>query len=371
MQCYTSGLIIMIHLAYFITPHGFGHAARATAVMLACLQKRRDLWFEVYTTVPQWFFDDSRLTNYTIHPLACDIGLVQINSLQEDLPATLRALESFYPISEPVVVKLSEEAKEKEIKAILCDISPLGISVAKRIHVPSVLIENFTWDWIYEGYLSEEPGFIPFIEYLKELYAQCSFHVQAIPFCKPEPCHLIVDPISRPIYTSREAIRTSLEIPQNAPVVLITMGGIESNRFPVEMLQKMPDTYFIVPGGASFASKQKNLILLPHRSGYYHTDLMNACDAVIGKLGYSTLAEACWTGVPYGYIPRLKFRESPPLARFVREEMGGIEIPEDLFWEESLLESVNQLLQLPRRKQKTNGADQIAGFLISSILQQQ
>ncbi len=339
--------------------------------MLACLQKRRDVWFDVYTTVPQWFFDDSRLTNYTIHPLACDIGLMQINSLQEDLPATLRALKNFYPISETLVNTLSQELESKGVEAVLCDISPLGIPVARKMNIPSVLIENFTWDWIYEGYLSEEPGFLTYIEYLREQYDCFSYHIQSTPFCEPKPSSLVVDPISRPIYTSREVIRDSLEIPQNASVVLITMGGIESNRFPIELLQKMSEIYFIIPGGTSVVSRQKNLILLPHRSGYYHTDLMNACDAVIGKLGYSTLAEAYWTGTPYGFIPRLKFRESPPLARFVREVMGGIEIPEDLFWGEFLLESINQLLQLPRRKRNTNGADQTADILLTSLLCQE
>ena len=35
---------------------------------------------------------------------------------------------------------------------------------------------------------------------------------------------------------------------------------------------------------------EKNLILLPHHSVFFHPDLVNASDAVVGKLGYSTLA---------------------------------------------------------------------------------
>ena len=46
-------------LAYFVSPHGFGHAARACAVM----QAMRAVWprvvFEVFTLVPEWFFAES------------------------------------------------------------------------------------------------------------------------------------------------------------------------------------------------------------------------------------------------------------------------------------------------------------------------
>ncbi|BAJ63537.1 glycosyltransferase family protein [Anaerolinea thermophila] len=360
----------MIRIAYFITPHGFGHAARATAVMLACLQKCQDLWFEVYTTVPQWFFEDSRLINYTIHPLACDVGMVQKNSMEEDIPATIKALQYFYPVNKQLIEELSREFSEKEIRAVLCDVAPLGILAAHQARIPSLLIENFTWDWIYEGYLSEEPDFQPFIEYLQGVYRQVIYHIQTQPACSVSTqADLNVFPVSRPIYSSREEIRKSLTIPQDVPAVLITMGGIESNQFPFEVLKKMPNVVFIVPGGAKTPYKQANLILLPHRSGYYHTDLMNACDAVIGKLGYSTLAEAYWTGTPYGFIPRARFRESPPLAVFAKETMGGLEIPMESFWGEPLLSFIEYLIQIPKKNAVMNGSEQIADFLMGLVNQ--
>lgn len=40
-----------------ITPHGFGHAARAAAVVEA-VGKRIPAEFVVVTTVPEWFFSD-------------------------------------------------------------------------------------------------------------------------------------------------------------------------------------------------------------------------------------------------------------------------------------------------------------------------
>ncbi len=45
-------------LAYFISPHGFGHAARACAVMSAILERMPGVRFEIFTEVPRWFFVD-------------------------------------------------------------------------------------------------------------------------------------------------------------------------------------------------------------------------------------------------------------------------------------------------------------------------
>ena len=86
-------------LAYFISPHGYGHAARAAAVMEAIHQRRPDTRFEVFTLVPAWFLADSLTAPFSYHPLLTDIGLVQKNSLIEDLPQTLRRLDDFLPFA--------------------------------------------------------------------------------------------------------------------------------------------------------------------------------------------------------------------------------------------------------------------------------
>ncbi len=107
-----------------------------------------------------------------------------------------------------------------------------------------------------------------------------------------------------------------------------------------------------------------NLVLLPHRSPYFHPDLVNASDAVIGKAGYSTLAETYYAGVPYGYVERPKFRESQFLAAYIRREMKGMPISETQFENGEWLASIADLLALPRiKRRQQNGADQAAEFI--------
>ncbi len=62
-------------IAYFISPHGFGHAARAAAVMEVLSEIDTGVQFEIFTTVPSWFFQDSMSAPYAYHHLVTDIGL--------------------------------------------------------------------------------------------------------------------------------------------------------------------------------------------------------------------------------------------------------------------------------------------------------
>jgi UDP-N-acetylglucosamine:LPS N-acetylglucosamine transferase len=180
---------------------------------------------------------------------------------------------------------------------------------------------------------------------------------------------LTTEPVSRPILTPRDVIRSQLSIPQDALAVLITMGGIETGFDFITTLEETKAYYFIIPGGSPQAISRMNLRLLPHHSGFYHPDLVAASDAIIGKLGYSTLSEACTAGIPYGFIPRSTFRESPPLAAYVTQMMSGLEILESDYTQGNWVGQLPQLLSQPRKDPpRLNGADQIAHWLLRYLV---
>ncbi|WP_217995096.1 hypothetical protein, partial [Methylogaea oryzae] len=161
----------MDRIAYFITPHGFGHAARACAVMQALRQLRPSLQLHIYTRVPRWFFRDSLGEDgWQYHETMTDIGLVQASPMSEDLPATLSALDAFLPFSDTLVERLAAQVAAQGCELIVCDIAPLGIAVARRAGIPSALVENFTWDWIYQGYFDAEPRLAAHADYLAALF---------------------------------------------------------------------------------------------------------------------------------------------------------------------------------------------------------
>lgn len=350
-------------IAWFITPHGFGHAARSAAAMLA-LEKRLTVHFHIYTQVPEWFFRESLIQNFTYHNCLTDIGLAQHTSLDEDLPETLRRLEKFYPFNPTVVSDLADNVKSHGCRLVICDIAPLGIAVAQQAGLRSILVENFTWDWIYQTYTGSEPSFDKYIKILANWFDRADDHIQTEPVCNHRPVPLTTQPVSRPSRSTRTDIRTRLSIPFDQPTVLITMGGIETAFDFLASLQNAKEMCFIIPGGTNRETSHPNLRLLPHHTGFYHPDLVAASDAIVGKLGYSTLSEAYAAGIPYGFIPRSTFRESPPLTRYVHEHMRGLEIPESAYVSGAWIEMLPDLISRPRLPAPSiNGADQLADWI--------
>jgi UDP-N-acetylglucosamine:LPS N-acetylglucosamine transferase len=351
-------------VAYFISPHGFGHGARAAAVMSAIHEIAPSVQFEIYTKVPQWFFQPSLSGPFNYHSLLTDIGLVQKNSLHEDIKGTLESLDRFFPLERFLITKLAETLNTMKCEMVVCDISPMGIVAARESGVPSVLVENFTWDWIYEGYVNENSRLHGHINYLQKIFESADYHIQGEPVCHYSEADLVVNPISRKFRTPAKSLREKLKIPKGLKVVLITMGGIPGEYSFLKQLEYHPDIYFVIPGGSRDIQIYSNIILLPHRSDFFHPDLINASDMVIGKLGYSTLAEVYYAGIPFGYVIRPNFRESEKLAGFVKKNMKGFSLTEAEFQNGSWLYLLSDYLTFPRLgRNETNGANQAAGFI--------
>ena len=358
-----------ISIAFFITPHGFGHAARAAAIMSELHDLNQSVYFEIYTLVPAWFFRDSLGPYFTIHSLKTDIGLIQKSPLEEDLPATLKCLAEFIPFNSRLITDLANQLISLNCQIILCDIAPLGIEIARKAGIPSVLIENFTWDWIYQAYLHEYAKFEYIIAYYKEIFNSVNFHIQTEPICEPDRfADLTTFPVSRKNRQSINHVRDKLSIPKNCKAVLISMGGIQVEYNFLAELQKAGDYYFVIPGFGSSPSIKDNLILLPHHSTFYHPDLVNACDAVIGKTGYSTVSEVYHAGVPFGFVSRPKFRESEVMAVFIREKMSGLEISEQDFSLGNWVSKLPELFSFMRTHSEVpNGANQVAMFILDLL----
>jgi hypothetical protein len=142
------------------------------------------------------------------------------------------------------------------------------------------------------------------------------------------------------------------------------MGGMDWRHSGLERLAALAPTHLLFTGGEAGSDIPANVHFLGQQSGFFHPDLVAASDAVVGKLGYSTLAEVYHAQIPYGYIPRAHFRESAVLGDFIHAQMSGLPIAEDTFVNGRWIDAIPALLAQPRpQRQPINGADQIADFV--------
>jgi hypothetical protein len=57
----------------------------------------------------------------------------------------------------------------------------MGIPVAQKAGVASVLVENFTWDWLYRQYVADAGELSAHITYLQGLFEAADYHIQTEP----------------------------------------------------------------------------------------------------------------------------------------------------------------------------------------------
>ena len=355
-------------IAYFVSPHGFGHAARAAAVMQSLSDMDPSVHFEIFTTVPHWFFQESLTASFSYHYLLTDIGLEQKTAFEIDYEDSLRRLSAFFPVPPSMIAEICETIEIQKCVLVVCEIAPMGILVAKKAGIASLLVENFTWDWIYEHYSISDERIHQFIDYLKPIFDGADFHIQTEPVCRPASVDLLSAPVSRKVRTDSDKIRAELGISRLSKMVLITTGGIPQSYDFLEKLHAQREICFVMPGAGPEQSVRNNLTILPHHSAFYHPDLVNASDAVVGKIGYSTVAEVYQARIPFGYVARSDFRESVSMVDFVQKRMSGIAISESDFSSGNWIQKLNDLFGLNHMpSDNINGADQIGRFIARII----
>jgi hypothetical protein len=348
--------------AFFVTPHGFGHASRAAAVAESLTRYLPQCQFEFFTTVPKHHIAAS-VENFRYQTLNCDVGMAQTDALRADLPKTLRHLNSFLPFDPTEVQRLAAYLERQCCIAVISDISPLGLQVARAATLPSVLVENFTWDWIYRHYALDHPQMGKHATYLSSIFASADLHLQCQPICHIKPDSVLTSPVSRRFQKDPAAVRSQLGLSPATIIVFISMGGTPHSLPELEMLAKYYDNItFVIAGHSPTRATPSNIRLLPINSTLFHPDLVRAANVVIGKVGYSTIAEVYQAGVPFGYFSRLENPEMGPLLSFLEENIQGIHFTENAYQTSTWLDHLEVLLSMPRidRSREPNGADQCA-----------
>lgn len=358
----------MPHLVYFVSSHGFGHAARAAAVAAALDRRLPGSRVTFMTTVPAWFFEASLAAAAAVEPVDADLGLVQTDAMTEDLEATVRELRERIPFRDAAVDAVARRVEALAGDLVVCDIAPLGIAVAERCGLPSVLIENFTWDWIYRGYLEECAELEPIADELEEVFRGADHRVQTEPVCAPSAGALQVGPVYRTPRCGRAEVRRSLGVPESAPLAVVTMGGVDWTYESLAADLGEGDPWLVVPGSRR-RERRGRVIRIPHRSEHYHPDLIHAADAVVAKLGYSTLAEVWSAGVPLAYLARPRFPESAKLEEWARCRLESRRLETSDLGSGAWLDEVRELLTAPRRDgcRESEAARRIARFLTSLV----
>ena len=333
-------------LAVFVSSHGFGHASRSCAVLEQLCDLEPRVQIELFTRFPEWFFA-SLGQHLHFNELDCDLGLVQTDAFEVDYRATLSGLSDRLPFRPDLISNLAQRVRALGCQAVLCDIAPLGLAVARAAGLPSILVENFTWDWIYRGLAQQAPALRDYAKLLQPHFMGADIHIQTEPVCLPARNAHRLGPIARTFRTSVSETRNALSVASTDRLVFISMGGTYID-FPFleQLKDRFPEIKFAISGASKMIETDCNLTLLPVHCPLHHPDLVRAADLVIGKAGYSTIAEVHTAGVPFGCFIRADYPEMGPLVKFIETEIPAKMLAPEQFANGAWLADLPELLAM-------------------------
>ena len=139
-------------IVFYISGHGFGHASRDVEVLNAVLRRRPSVPVTIRSAVPVWFLEASLEQRVALASLETDPGLAQFDSLRIDETETVLRARRFYDGFDERVAAEAAWLRTIGARLVVADVPPLACAAAARAGVPSIVLGNFTWDWIYRGF---------------------------------------------------------------------------------------------------------------------------------------------------------------------------------------------------------------------------
>ncbi len=276
-------------VAIVCSAHGYGHVTRQTA--LARALRDEGVSCTLFTAAPvalvaEWLPDP------TVVPWTADVGIVQPDSLSEDIENTRVRLEA---VCSPARIDALADALSGFTQVIV-DTAPPAMEAARLTGVPCVAVGNFDWAWIYSHY----PRLRDFAERFARWQAP---HLAASlwpgpglrGFASVVPFGLLAR-VGQPVLP-----------PSPDQRVLVSFGG-----FGLDLNALLP----VIPGVRYLLAAHGPCLDRPDCSvisdvAYPH--LVASADLVLSKPGYGILGEAMAAGTRLLWVPRGAFPEAQSL----------------------------------------------------------
>lgn len=359
----------MSAIAYYISSHGYGHAARQQAVIKELVAAGAAV--HVRTAAPQKFFPGVR----SYQPQRYDIGLIQADALSFDVGASLRWYAEFLEEQAALIPQEVAFLRRENVQLVVSDMPPIALDIAEAAGLPGVVVTHFTWDWVYEHYLDDYPNYDFVVERIRGSYRKASLALQMqIPlphdftvFSQVEPLPLVYNAPTQ----SRQQVRTAFGVPDGAKLGLLSMGGHAWGSTDIRALREMEGWVFLVMPGAweQVREQPERFRVVPPSYPDYHNLIAHA-DVVVGKAGGSTVAEVVGHGTRMIYTTHPQWRESALLSETLRRyASASLPVALDAFQAGAWLTELERILTLPAQQPAfpRNGAQVAAQRLLALL----
>jgi L-arabinokinase len=314
---------------YYVSGHGFGHATRSCVVMNALHAVDPSVFFHIRSNAPRWLFAKNVVAPFEYCFVEVDVGVVQRTIFNIDKMRTLRNCEEALDRGPRVLKQELKFGQANPPHLILSDIAPIAFDVGHKLGVPAVGIANFSWDWIYQGYVKEMKPFAQIVSAVRESYARAELLLK-LPFSGEFPAFRKtknIGLVARRSSADRAETFEALGIPRtNKKVVLLAFGGVDGAGFMIDGIERNPQCLFVIPTDQALP-RLPNAVKVPEVVHVRFQDLVKACDLVVSKPGYGIVSECVANRTPFLYTSRDDFVEYDVMVRQMPKMMPCAFIP--------------------------------------------
>jgi hypothetical protein len=290
-----------------VTNHGFGHAVRTSSVASAIKQLNPEILIVLVTTAPYWLLESYLQADFIYRPRAFDVGVIQFDSFNMDLNATLTKMQEFRSREAQILAGEVNFLKTNKVGLVLADIPAMAAKIAKSAGIPCWMISNFGWDFIYRDWGED---FQDLVDWIGECYQQCD-RLFRLPLAEPMSNFTQIIDVGLTGGTPRYSethLRENFGIKsRKEKTILLTFGGLGLEAIPYHKLTEFSHWQFITFDHK--APELPNLVKVRDRQ-YRPVDFMPLCDRVVSKPGFTTFAESLKLDIPVVTLTREGFAES-------------------------------------------------------------
>lgn len=344
-------------ICYYISGHGYGHAARACQVM-AALPANVNLL--VRTNVPADFIARESGRKVKVIPGQFDTGVLQTDNRTLDWPATIEKAGEVNAACAGALLDEVALLRKNRVDIVVSDVPPAPLEASRMAGLPSVVIGNFTWVEIYDREKNRHPQAGALADLWREQYALATLAIRTAPaFPMKYFRHKTdVELIARRGKNVRAALCRHLGEPPKQRLVLLYFGTFGDAALTIP---EIPGITFV-----AFTPMPKPVIELNPKEWRF-PDVVASVDCVIAKPGYGTIGECMANGTPVVYHPRTEFAEYPLLRKAIESTGAGVAIAgRDLMtgrWQKA----IDTACKLKPKRLPARGAQQAAELILDLV----
>ena len=355
-------------IAWYITPHGFGHAVRSLEVIRCILLQSPEAEIVLVSDIPEFLVEQNVGRKLPFRRKRIDVGMMQRDSLRIDYGASLGAVERLLEEKDRIVEEEARFLRREGIGMVVSDISFLAFDAAFACGMPSVGMSNFTWDWIYRYYAKMDARWSAAADSVVASYARCGLFLRLPMHGDCSACPVVEDVplVARRARRSREETRRILGIPDDGKAVLIAFAALDLGEGALRHIERIEGVCFLYKKPLTFELAGGCRL---DDCDLSYTDVVAGVDAVVTKPGYGILADCMSYGIPVVYSDRGEFPEYDILVETMERELATVFLPSaELYagqWEAALA----RLETIPRRmpSMRVDGGEVCARIILSRV----